>query len=169
MGVASGKPVLSEEDCAYIANQTLTMPSEVRKDLLYHVLLAIKPSSPIQVSKKCHLVILVPKISVLQKKEMGIKTKQSTVQYRSCVNWGSFSDKFLMKMEGLTVFFSFLYFYVWVISLLPSYINTFKWKKKLLPQFVPLNWTRYKYSTSYMPKWPSQLQAADLKISLLEG
>ena len=47
MGVASGKPILSEEDCAYIANQTLTMPSEVRKDLLYHVLLAIKPSSPI--------------------------------------------------------------------------------------------------------------------------
>ena len=39
MGVASGKPVLSEEDCAYIANQTLTMPSEV-KNFIYQLLLA---------------------------------------------------------------------------------------------------------------------------------
>ena len=37
MGVASGKPVLSKDDCAYIANQTLTMPSEV-KNFLYQVL-----------------------------------------------------------------------------------------------------------------------------------
>ena len=35
---------------------------------------------------------------------------------------------------------------------------TFEWKKVAVVS-----------PTSYMPKWPSQLEAADLKFSLLEG
>ena len=81
MGVASGKPVLSKDDCAYIANQTLTMPSEVKIWLLYHLLLAIRPSG--YVSKKYHLYgdFSAYNICPPKKKEMGIKTKQNKIQY----------------------------------------------------------------------------------------